>query len=782
MFINHASGASQLPSIDHSLRFWDWDSEHLYRTPGTAGNRKTFTISMWIKRCRLGNNQFLWSAYSDANNRSYFYILASGQLEYRRYISSTLDAQILTTEYLLDPTSWYHVLLSQDATNTVAKIYINGIEAGYNTSNQPSNIDGVENNTVIHNIGKYEYPSDDYFDGYMSRICFVDGSALTPSSFTYTDSNDQLRTLGAGACLSVVEAGGVNSFMLDFQDGTSNTTLGYDLSSKNCDWTVPNHSRNPTNDYDEDWVLDTPTNNFPTLISYDASSNMTCKAGSLHAKPAATAWTTIAANIELPSTGKWYYEYTIYDIAAEGYVEFGLTGSFETTKNNHMGAFTAVCALLWTTGTTINLYGTAFRVSSTITYANTLAPTDVIGVAYDADNDKLYFSHNNTWLNSGDPAGGTGYLFSGLSGIPFHPAISAYTASEQICINFGQQPLAYTPPSGFITLSPENLPEPSIIKPKMYFDVDTYTGTGSSLERSTLNFQPNLTWIKCTSTTADHAIYDSVRGAQSRWEANQPDAQVTSDGGITSFDSDGYTLGTLAQVNTNTATYVSWNWKESTVAGLDIVQYSGDDTSNRNISHNLGDTPEFAIVKRLDASEDAFVWSWYTTNTTFFKLNTTAAAATASSPWGTGNWTSTQFMVTNNATNNTNATGTNNYIAYLFASVPGYMKTYWYNGSYTYHNSYVHCGFKPAFIMIKCVSAAYGWVILDFKRSGSNVAVYPLFANTTAANGASNYVTLTSTGFKIKPVSSCLDTDYYLYDYIFIAFAESPFKYSNANV
>ena len=155
----------------------------------------------------------------------------------------------------------------------------------------------------------------------------------------------------------------------------------------------------------------------------------------------------------------------------------------------------------------------------------------------------------------------------------------------------------------------------------LFRSATTYTGTGSSLAItntvSSTSFKPDLVWIKSRSAATDNTVYDSVRGAQSRLETNNTDAQVTSDGGLTSFDTSGFTVSTLAQVNTNTATYVAWQWQAgqgttssntsgsitSTVsvnatAGFSVVTYTANNTAGATVGHGLGVTPSFIKIGR----------------------------------------------------------------------------------------------------------------------------------------------------------------------------------------
>lgn len=293
-------------------------------------------------------------------------------------------------------------------------------------------------------------------------------------------------------------------------------------------------------------------------------------------------------------------------------------------------------------------------------------------------------------------------------------------------------------------------------------------------------FQPDLLWIKSRNAATDHTIYDQVRGTQSRLESNNTDAEVTGDSGWLSATTENFTVGDLAQVNTLNNTYVSWLWDETPTAGFDIVSYAGDNTSNRNISHSLNVAPHFAIVKSQSTSN---WWVWHrnlTGNTYFLSLNGTAAQSLTNTPWGTGNWSSTQFMVTNNATENANATSTN-YIAYLWSEITGFSRFGSYLGNGSTDGPFVWCGFRPRWIMTKRANGSGNWMIMDTLRPGYNLTDYVITAESSGAEnttGGFNRIDILSTGFKVRDSSAV--NNFNGETYIFAAFAEIPFKYARA--
>ena len=304
-----------------------------------------------------------------------------------------------------------------------------------------------------------------------------------------------------------------------------------------------------------------------------------------------------------------------------------------------------------------------------------------------------------------------------------------------------------------------------------YFAVVTYTGNGTSQTISGLRFQPDFVWIKGRSGATDHALYDAQRGVQSRLESNTTDAQVTSDNGVTAFNSDGFSIGSLAQVNTNGATYVAWCWKEGATQGFDIVTYTGngDVTGTRSIAHSLGVAPKIVISKARSTTGS---WVWWTTvlgGMKYLVLDATAAAATA----GELTPTSSNFYVGGNNTNGVT------YVAYLFSEVAGFSRFGSYTGNGSADGPFVFCGFRPRFVMVKRTDSTSSWGMYDSVRDTFNVVGNQLNANLSDSEyTAQADLDFTSNGFKIR--RSVSQTNASGGTYIFAAFAENPFKYSLA--
>ena len=316
--------------------------------------------------------------------------------------------------------------------------------------------------------------------------------------------------------------------------------------------------------------------------------------------------------------------------------------------------------------------------------------------------------------------------------------------------------------------------------PELYFQTKLYTGNGST-NAITLdgdeNMQPDWVWVKDRGRAGyNHNSYDSVRGATKLIWQNLTNAENTYADSLTSFNSDGFTLGadSNGEANVNTQSYVAWNWKESATAGFDIVTFTGSG-GTQNISHSLSAKPEWIITKSRSASG-----AWYTYHgantaapeTDFLKLNDTDATADNATVWNDTAPTTSVFTV-GSAFDNTTT-----YIAYCFAEKKGYSKFGSYTGNGNAEGPFIYTGFKPAFVIQKRTDSSSNWTMVDNKRDVDNIVNTQVIANGNGAEFSENVFDFLSNGFKVRAVHGG-----YLNasggSYIYMAFAESPFVNSN---
>jgi hypothetical protein len=763
-FFLTGGGSPSAYSIEKSLRFRSASSAYLNRTNTAAGSQTTFTMSMWVKRSTLTSTRTLVS-YSNGSNTSFgVSFTATDELELFNFTSAYTIRKITTAKYR-DPSAWYHLLFTIDTTNATAedrnRIYVNGqrITAfGTSTNASASLAVNFNSNGLPQSIGR-EHTGVQYFDGYMAEFHFIDGQALTPSSFGETST-----TSGAWVPKTYTGSYGTNGFYLGFDDGTSTTTLGNDQSVNNNNWTLNNISLTAGVTYD--WMSDTPSNNYPTL---NPLSNAVAPANANLSMNTSSASYNGGSTFVMPS-GKWYWECTQTSGSVFMMVGVVRTGGVLGTP-------------FWQTSTGYAYYlnnGQKFNNSAGSAYSTAGALNDIIGVAFDATLGTLEFYKNNVSM---------GVAYTGLTQGDYTPAIGNGSGVAHINnINFGQRPFTYTPPTGFVALCTQNLPTPTIKRGDDYFKPLARTGAAAPQTVTGYRFAPNMVWMKCRSQAYGSGLYDSVRGTGTTKSlaTASPNAEgsFSTNLNLSAFTSDGYTLGVTSSTNTLTQaanTWADWAWKESAISGFDIVTYTGTGV-NRTVSHSLGVVPKMMIVK--DLSTSSFNWAVYHEslgNTSYLFLNTTAAAAAAVTVWNNTTPTTTEFTVGTAGNVNTN---TSNYVAYLFAEVPGFSKISSYTGNGSADGPFVYCGFRPAWVMMKRIDTADAnghWIIKDTLRAANyNVQDGNLYANLTIAEDVTStvYMDILSNGFKLRGTYTGVNATGGTY--IFMAFAENPFKYANA--
>jgi hypothetical protein len=333
----------------------------------------------------------------------------------------------------------------------------------------------------------------------------------------------------------------------------------------------------------------------------------------------------------------------------------------------------------------------------------------------------------------------------------------------------------------------------TINKSTDYFNTIIYDGNGTS-QSITTGFEPSLVWSKTRNQTENPAIFDAVRGVGNVLFTNSTSAENAGQtNGVTAFNSTGYSVGTFDSVNNSSANLVSWNWKANgagsantdgtisstvsanTTSGFSIVTFTGTGSA-ATVGHGLGSTPKMMIVKRLDASNNWFVYHGSLGGTKYSSLNATEASQTDSSVWNNTNPTSSVFTV--NTETGVNGNG-GTYIAYCFADVQGYSKFGSYTGNGNADGAFVYTGFKPAFVITKRTDGVGNWLMYDTKRIGYNPSNYFLFPHLINVEDTSNaeWLDLHSNGFKTRATSTTVNGSGN--SYIYMAFAEAPLVGTN---
>ena len=328
-------------------------------------------------------------------------------------------------------------------------------------------------------------------------------------------------------------------------------------------------------------------------------------------------------------------------------------------------------------------------------------------------------------------------------------------------------------------------------QPKDYFNTKLYTGNGSTQSITGVGFQPDWVWIKQRNGAEWHNLIDSVRGGTKVVYSNETNAEATSSNLITSFDSDGFSLGTANEVNGNTNTFASWNWlaggtassntdgditssvSVNTTAGFSIVSYTGTG-SNATVGHGLGVAPKVLILKSRTRSDgqwtvgsDMLGWS------KFLFLDATSAEQTFNLYQNTAPTSSVFYLSGDGGVNQSSGS----MIGYAFAEKKGYSKFGSYTGNGNADGPFVYTGFRPAWVLVKLSSGVDDWQILDNKRSPHNIVGGYLRPNSSSVTVDNDVIDFTSVGFKLRTSAGSWNPSGGTF--IYMAFAESPLVNSN---
>jgi hypothetical protein len=570
-------------------------------------------------------------------------------------------------------------------------------------------------------------------------------------------------------------------------------------------------------------VSDTTANNFATLntvctgtdLTY-SNGNMTCFSGTSATRGPAVG----TIGITQAGTEKYYWEYTSSSTGTDNAMS-GIAGLvYDLTSSNYIGhSNTYGIAYYAPSGDTYSSGGGGLTVAS---YGATYANGDVIGVALDmsASNGSLTFYKNGvsqgvaatglgTFLTNGeiqawvpgfgDGSGGNNETHNVNFGQ--NPTFSGTTAAGTNADDSGKGLFKYAPPSGHLALCEDNLPTPAIADPGDYFKTVLWSGTSTSKAIESVGFKPDFVWAKRRSgSNVQHYLVDSVRGPGIALATSSNNAETTSDNWLRSFDSNGFSVGTSSGWNSDGNDYVAWCWKAggaavangtgsiasqvsaNTTSGFSIISYTGNATSGATIGHGLGSVPKMVIVKeRFPNTNNWPVYHVSLGNTKAIYLDLTNDAGGAF----TGAWNNTtpsSSVITLGNSNETNRSGSP-YIAYCWAEIEGYSKFGTYVGNGAADGSFIYCGFKPAWVLIKRNDNAQGgnWTLFDNARRAYNVNNYTLNPDREQpeeTNGGNGQVDFLSNGFKCRNPDAGINGS--AGNYIFAAFAESPFKTANA--
>ena len=781
-------------NISRSVRLRSSASAYFSRTPASASNRTTWTLSTWVKRGSLGGTGILIDVGGTTNLSDYQMLwFSSDTIDFHQQTTTGYTARLVTTAVYRDPSAWYHIVAVWNTTSGTTtltgtptdrmQLWVNGVQlTSFSTTVVPaSSLNSRINLNALTTIGQASSGTAFSFDGYLTEINFIDGQPLTPLSFGSTNA-----ITGVWQPIKYTGTYGTNGFYLNFSDNSAATaaTIGKDYSGNANNWTPNNISVTAGTTYDS--MLDVPTpyadggngrGNYAVLNPLDRNTNLAPSDGNLtYAVSGAVQYST--RSTIFPNSGKWYAEFTISSSSAI----IGIANQSAVVQGaNGLNGVFAFTTLIYNNSGTAAQSGLA-----------SFAASDVISVAYDADTNSVQFYKNNSTFGTAVTPSAT---------VPFCFYVGANGATCTVNANFGQRPFTYTPPSGYVALNTQNLPTPTISNGANYMAATIYTGTGATASISNavngVSFQPDFVWVKNRTNAYDHDTYDSLRPQGSRLITNLTNAEGgTTTTQVNSFNSNGFGLGTYIGVNESGSAFVGWQWKAGTTSssntngsitstvsvgatqGFSVATFTAPASGAFTFGHGLGVTPSMFILKdRTNAGTAWGVWHKSLSNLaqSYLQLNSTNAVASNATIWNNTAPTSTVISTQSGQV----VLGSANSVAYCFSEVAGYSKFGSYTGNGSADGPFVYCGFRPRFIMIKRTDVADNWNISDSSRNTYNVNNASLFADLSNAESTSvNISDFLSNGFKIRGTPTWSNANGGTY--IFMAVAENPFKLSLA--
>ena len=569
-------------SIANSLRF---DDSSLHRDITSSGNTQTWTWSAWVKRARLGNSngQYLFTDGKSSSLSSLNFDSSDRLYAQLRDTTGGSSKYKLTNRKFKSLSTWYHIVWRVDTTQSTAadrsRIYINGTQITDFDTEQ--NVDQNDATTINasgndHLLGAYNTSSTSrHFEGYMAEVNFADGQSYGPETFGQVGANgDWIPKTISGVSY------GTNGFRLTFENSSY---LGYDYQTSGRSGT--------TNDFDvtdnidsHDQVIDSPTQNFAILDHETGGSafDALTEGGLQVTGGSGVDIGGVASRFFLPAgVGKWYWEILIKNPnSGDNYPYAGVSAYERLEGNTTYGTQTRELSINVGKNATFSFNTTYVdNVSSDTTGVVKLENNDVLGIAIDMENKKMWFSDNGTFFNSGNPANGTNSQLQWTDDIDLYPSWASYNNyGNDSVFNFGQDPtfagsktapgtaktdangrgsFLYDVPAGYLAVVDDNYPQEGIIS-------------------------PDWVWIKQRSATASHYIFDTVRGAGKDLHADSTAAEASSAETLISFDSQGFTVGRTTDINDRADNYVAWTWKAGGPAPTQTYEVKVvDDSGNK---------------------------------------------------------------------------------------------------------------------------------------------------------------------------------------------------------
>ena len=790
-------------TINKSCIFDKTSRDALIRTPSADGSTAVFTISLWYKPTTSNYGILLYaSASDDAWNSASSAGLFMEDFKLRFYSSGT---QIFTTNRTFKDTSkFYHILVANDSGESgddKIKLYVDG---DLITSFSPDNREDIPDNSIIntqikHNIGGQTTTStvNGFINANIAEFNFIDGQALTPSTFGLTDTS-------TGRWIPKTLSGityGTNGYRLEFAN-TAGQTVGDDTSGNGNDFTVQNLANTSI-------TIDSPTQNFSTFTTLDATGTSTLTEGNLKVKfVSGTSASATPSTLRIP-VGKWYFEYYV-----AGTNSVLIMMSVAKTDTNFSDRLHRVSGFK-----TYYPYTRSFYEGNVVLVDDTNMPIGeddtTIGVYIERKNDGTV----NMWAGDDQVSKGTFAFQSSMNpatganpvGNSFKPSDELklyigsdgngnYSSAQRGTFNFGQ--LKISPIDGGTVLTDYTSTAGGFFRFQPVGDFKALNQDNFPDE----GVEPDFVWIKDRDTAYNHISFDSSQGVNVRLLPSATNSAVTAQDTLNKFLKGGFQTGSNITMNNSGDSFVSWNWvanggttsanangsgaslasniQANVDAGFSIVTYAGSSSGAKTVAHGLSQTPEMIIYKNRTDSRNWFVYDKfsayasmvpYSSNPDYYLLLNSNAARDTGNVFNNSAPTDKIFHVQDAASLNTNGSG-KDYVAYCFHSVPGFSKIGHYRGNGVANGTFVHLGFKPAWVLIKALSpGSTNWIMYDNRRDPINPMYHRLYANLTNSQGTSGEdIDFLSNGFKNRRNDG--DHNNSNRNYIFLAFAEYPFE------
>ena len=809
--------------IASSLRNSGAQDGTLKWTAGTPTSSKTFTLSYWVKKYTNStalDDQNIFVAGTGGG--TYFIIGFNTGPEFwsEGAGGNFSNSWMISTEFPLDTSAWYHVVHRYDSTQSVStnrvRLYVNGEQiTSFRNQTQQTDIAQDEDISFINQDGVVQA-----FGGLSGKGTGTEGANLQMAEIVFNDGQsygaDSYGEFKNGVWIpkdpSVLTFGD-NGYWLKMAEGA----IGTDSSGNGNTFTVANFPA-------EDVLLDSPTfnadngGNYCTINPLNTGSNNTLSEGNLKVVSGSGGCTALG-NMDLITGYKWYFEARC---TGSGNNWVGIIEENDYTNSANTNSSIAGSA-------SFNTYlyghnGSIYYGSSSTATGATFSTGDVMGVLVDLESatNTIQFYKGGAAQGSAFSLTGTGINYTAMSdrgsgsgsGFIYNfGQDSSFAGEETPATNrdsSGRGEFLYSDSTGGLAICSGNLPTAAAVDPAQtdddypqeLFTPTLYTGTDADINVP-VGFQPDFVWMKRRDATYNNYLFDSTRGVTNHITSDGDGAQGSTAESLKAFISTGYTYGDDATGNEGSAQMVVWSWRAnggttasngngsitSTVqadpsGGFSIVSYTGYDSTWDNMStvgHGLSAAPDCILLKPLTSlawevffGELGGAGNGSTAAGSSLVLSTTAALYSNQTyrTWGDVMPTSTYFTVNGN---NANAAGVA-MIAYCFANTEGYIKSGVYEGNGNANGSFIYTGFRPAWIMTKSIDSTSDWQIFDDKRDGYNPDNDHLTANSTAVESTTDMLDILSNGFKMR-----IATDPNVAEtYVFLAMAKNPFKYSVA--